>query len=237
MINKKMLEMNLQSVQERIRSAAVRVGRDAKEIRLVVVSKGRSVEEIKILYELGVRDFGENRIEQAIIKTKSLEKLDDIRWHMIGHVQSRKAREVCQNFGYLHSLDSLKLAVRLDRFAGEEGRTLPVLLQFNVSGEDSKSGWYIDDEASWPDLHHEINQIAGLSNINIQGLMTMAPYDPDPENSREYFKKLTKLRNHIQKIYPNDKIEELSMGMSGDFEVAVEEGATLLRVGSAIFDY
>jgi pyridoxal phosphate enzyme (YggS family) len=236
MISKNKLENNLRSVQERIKAAAILVDRNPEEIKLVVVTKNRSIEEIIALYELGVRDFGENRIEQALKKTEDLKDIDDIRWHMIGHIQSRKAKVVCQIFDYLHSLDSTKLAARLDRFAKEENRIMPAMLQFNVSGEVSKSGWSIVDESGWKVLHSEIDNILLLKNIKIQGLMTMAPFDLDPENSRPYFRRLSRFRDHLQAIFPDGGFAELSMGMSGDFEVAVEEGATLVRIGSAIFN-
>jgi pyridoxal phosphate enzyme (YggS family) len=235
MIGKSKLEDNLRSVRERIEAAAFRADRNPEDIRLVVVTKNKSIEEITSLYDLGVRDFGENRIEQAVSKTEILKEFSDIRWHMIGHIQSRKAKYVCQIFDYLHSLDSTKLAARLDRFAKEEKKTIPALLQFNVSGEESKSGWSIVDETDWKDLHSKIENILTLKNIKIQGLMTMAPFDPNPESSRPYFRKLSKFKDHLQVSFPDSGFTELSMGMSGDFEVAVEEGATLVRIGSAIF--
>ncbi len=148
MINIKDLEQNLFNVQERIKVAALKVGRDPEGIKLVVVSKGRSIELIKAVYDLGVRDFGENRVEQGISKTETLAELTDINWHMIGHIQSRKAKDVISIFDYIHSVDNAKLAARLDRFSGEAGRITPVLLQINVSGEDTKSGFAAVDESS-----------------------------------------------------------------------------------------
>jgi pyridoxal phosphate enzyme (YggS family) len=237
LIDKKDLERNLINVQERIKASALKVERDPEDIKLVVVSKGRSIQMMKAVYNLGVRDFGEYRVEQGILKTEALAELTDINWHMIGHIQSRKAKDVISIFDLIHSVDNAKLAARLDRFSGETGRITPVLLQINVSGEDTKFGFAADDESRWDELLQEVGNLFDLSNLQISGLMTMAPYDPVPENARQYFKKLTKLRQFFQNIYPEKGIFDLSMGMSGDFEVAVEEGATLLRVGSAIFGY
>ena len=237
MMDKRALQNNLFLVQEKIKAAALRVGRDPNEIKLVVVTKGRSIEEMQALYEIGAREFGENRIEQATIKIKDLSEYKDIKWHMIGHIQSRKSKDVCENFDYVHSLDSKKLAARLDKFAQEKNRKLPVLFQFNVSGEETKSGWNVEDESDLKKIQSEINFVRILENLQIQGLMTMAPYDPVAENARLFFRRLSNYRNHLDTIYPEMGLNELSMGMSGDFEVAVEEGATILRIGSAIFDY
>ncbi len=237
MIDAKNLQNNLAAVQDRIKAAALRVGRDPNEIKLVVVTKGRSIEEIQALFGLGIRDFGENRLEEGKNKIEFFSELEEIQWHMIGHVQSRKAKNICAVFAYLHALDSKKLASRVDRFAKEENRSLPVLLQFNVSGEESKFGWTVENELDLKGICTELEFFQGFDNLQIQGLMTMAPYDPNAENSRPFFRRLSKFRDHLQEKYPEMSFNELSMGMSGDFEVAVEEGATILRVGSAIFDY
>jgi pyridoxal phosphate enzyme (YggS family) len=206
LINKKDLERNLINVQERIKASALKVERDPEDIKLVVVSKGRSIEMIKDVYDLGMRDFGENRVEQGISKTEALAELTDINWHMIGHIQSRKAKDVISIFDIIHSVDNAKLATRLDRFSGEASRITPVLLQINVSGEDTKSGFAADDESRWDELLDEIGILFDLSNLQISGLMTMAPYDPVPENARQYFKKLTKLRQFFQNIYPEIEV-------------------------------
>ena len=153
---------------------------------------------------------------------------------MIGHLQSRKAELVCEHFNYLHSLDRLKLANRLNRFAAEKGVILPVLLQFNMSGEITKSGWQAVDESRWKDLVSELSSILQLPNLSVKGLMTMAPYGSDPEEARPVFVALRRLRDYLAEQFPQATWQELSMGMSSDYKVAVQEGATLLRVGSAI---
>jgi pyridoxal phosphate enzyme (YggS family) len=153
---------------------------------------------------------------------------------MIGHVQSRKAEEVVRHYDWLHSLDSLKLARRLDRFAAETGRRLPVLLECNVSGEESKSGWPASQPEAWDQLAPEVEEILGLNHLEVRGLMTMAPFLPDPEGARPFFRCLVRLRDWLASRYQQTRWDQLSMGMSADFEVAVQEGATLVRVGSAI---
>ena len=168
------------------------------------------------------------------MKIQSLPAQSGVEWHMIGHVQSRKARLVANHFALLHSLDSLKLARRLDRFAAEASRTLPVLLEFNVGGEESKSGWNASDEAHWEGFLPDITELVKLQNMRIKGLMTMPPLGTDPEDSRLFFQRLRRLRDHLAARFPQADWHELSMGTSADFEVAVEEGATLVRVGTAI---
>jgi len=228
------VKQNLYDVRSRISHAAVRSGREAKEIVLVAISKGQPVEKIKAGYELGIRDFCENRIDEALTKQLALQDLSEIQWHMVGHIQSRKARSVVQRFSLVHSLDRWKLAQRLDRFAGEEGRRLAVLLECNVSGEESKYGWNLQDEASWPLFLPEIERILSLENIEIQGLMTMAPWVVEEDVLRSCFRKLRELNEFL-----SDNLQtswnELSMGMTDDFEIAIEEGATMVRIGRAIF--
>jgi hypothetical protein len=153
---------------------------------------------------------------------------------MIGHVQSRKARLVADHFALLHSLDSLKLAQRLDRFASEASRVLPVLLEFNVGGEESKSGWDASDESHRESLLPDISALLELPNLRVHGLMTMPPLGTEPEDSRRFFQSLRLLRDHLATQFPKADWRELSMGTSADYTVAVEEGATLVRVGTAI---
>ena len=157
-----------------------------------------------------------------------------VEWHMIGHVQSRKAGMVVENYDWVHSLDSLKLARRLDRFAGEVGRKLPVLLECNVSGEQSKFGWEAWRERDWPVLVDQIAPIFEMQHLRVRGLMTMAPFLPDPEEARPFFQRLHRLKDHLAGQFPQADWSELSMGMSADFQVAIEEGATLVRIGTAI---
>jgi pyridoxal phosphate enzyme (YggS family) len=223
-----------QRVLERIDQAASKVGRDPTTIQVVVVTKGHPLESVKGALDAGLKVFGENYPEEGISKISALPKLTDLKWHMIGHVQSRKAKLVSAHYDWLHSLDSIKLARRLDRFSGEVGRKLPVLLEFNVSGEKSKYGWEAWDEKSWSQLVEEISPILEYPNLEVCGLMTMAPFLAEPEQTRPYFQRLHQLKDYFSKHLPGVSWQELSMGMSSDYEIAVQEGATMVRIGTAI---
>jgi PLP dependent protein len=231
----------IQSIHERylqtldnIASAAHRVGRQPESVKLVVVTKSQSVEVTRAAVEAGAHILGENYPEEGVMKLQSMREFSAVEWHMIGHVQSRKAQLVAENFNFLHSLDSLKLAKRLDRFCSEAGRTLPVLLEFNVGGEDSKSGWLAGEETLWPALQDEVAAVIALPNLQVHGLMTMPPLGGTAEFSRPFFQKLKRLQGYLAAQFPHVDFTELSMGTSGDYEVAVQEGATLVRVGTAI---
>jgi PLP dependent protein len=219
---------------DQIADAARKSNRDPKEIRLVVVTKSQPVEVAEAAVEAGARILGENYPEEGVTKIQSLAGQSGVEWHMIGHVQSRKARLVADHFALLHSLDSLKLAQRLDRFAAEKGRVLPVLLEFNVSGEESKSGWEAWDESHWNALLPALSSILDLPNLRVHGLMTMPPLETNPQEARRFFVRLRSLRDHLASQFPQADWHELSMGTSADYTVAVEEGATLVRVGTAI---
>ena len=219
---------------DHISNAARKSGRNPEDIRLVVVTKSQPVEVVQAAIEAGVRILGENYPEEGVTKIQSLSGQSGVEWHMIGHVQSRKTRLVVAHFALLHSLDSIKLAQRINRFALESNRILPVLLEFNVGGEESKSGWDASDESQWDKLFPEIASIVDLSNVRVHGLMTMPPLGTDPEESRRFFKRLRLLRDHLAAQFPKADWHELSMGTSADYAVAVEEGATLVRVGTAI---
>ena len=223
-----------QQVQETIATAAQSAGRSTSEVQLVVVTKGHPPKAIQTLYQLGVRHIGENRVEDAEAKQDILRELHGLHWHMIGHVQSRKAKQIGGRFSLLHSLDRVKLAGRLETALAEAGNTLPVLLQFNVSSEQTKSGWEASRDSDWPALLPEIEAILQFPHLDVQGLMTMAPYSTDPEDSRPHFARLRKLRDFLAGRFPGHTWDQLSIGMSGDYPVAVQEGATLLRVGTAI---
>ncbi len=227
------IQQNYQVVRERLSKAAGQTGRDIADIRLITVTKGHSVDVIRAAYDVGARDFGENYVQEALAKMNELSMLG-AQWHMIGHVQSRKAREVAQNFTWLQTIDSLKLAQRCDRFAFESERILPVLLECNVSGEASKQGWPAWDEDRWLSLADELRPLLELNNLEVRGLMTMPPYNPDPNAARPYFRRLRRLRDFLSQQLAQTEWKELSMGMSHDFETAVEEGATMVRVGTAI---
>ena len=217
-----------------VSAAARKGGRDADAVRLVVVTKTQPLETVRAAIEAGAQILGENYAEEAADKIAAVGLQSGVEWHMIGHVQSRKAGLVAQHFDLIHSLDSLRLAERLNRAALEAGRTLPVLLEFNVSGEKSKHGWTAADEAEWAGLTGEVQAVAALTSLRVRGLMTMPPLSTDPEAARSYFQRLRRLRDFLAASVPQAEWHELSMGTSADFAVAVEEGATLVRVGQAI---
>ncbi|NPA27274.1 MAG: YggS family pyridoxal phosphate-dependent enzyme [Chloroflexi bacterium] len=223
------------AVLERITRAAQRAGRDPREVRLVVVTKAQPLERVQAVLEAGARDLGENYPEEAVPKIQALRpSFPDARWHMIGHLQRRKAPLVVEHFAMMHSVDRVRIAERLDRLCAARDRTLPVLLEFNVGGEASKSGWPAWDEAQWPTLLPEIERVLALPRLQVQGLMTVPPWRPDPEDVRPFFQRLRRLRDFLARAFPRSSWEHLSMGMSHDFEVAIEEGATFVRIGTAI---
>ena len=231
----------MKSIRERylgtldvIASAAKRSGRSAEAVRLVVVTKSQPVDVVRAAIEAGAVILGENYAEEGVTKIQSLRDFSAVEWHMIGHVQSRKAALIAQNFNFMHSLDSLKLAKKLDRFCGEFGRTLPVLLEFNVGGEASKGGWEASDEIRWAELSGELSEVFALPNLRVRGLMSMPPLGESAEFSRPYFQKIRRLQEHLVSQFRGVDLAELSMGTSSDYEVAVEEGATFVRVGTAI---
>ena len=225
---------NYQSTLDQIAAAARKSNRAPDAVRLVVVTKSQPLDVVQAAIEAGVRILGENYAEEAVTKIQSLAGQSAVEWHMIGHVQSRKARLVVDHFALLHSLDSLKLAQRLDRFAAESNHSLPVLLEFNVGGEETKSGWDASDETQWNALMPEIADLLDLPHLRVQGLMTMPPLETDPQDSRRFFQRLRRLRDYLAAQFPNVDWRELSMGTSADYSIAVEEGATLVRVGTAI---
>jgi hypothetical protein len=217
-----------------IASAAKRAGREPESVKLVVVTKSQPVEIVRAAIEAGAKILGENYAEEGVTKLQSLREFSAVEWHMIGHVQSRKAQLVAANFNLMHSLDSLKLAKRLDRFSGEAGRQLLVLLEFNVGGEDSKGGWSAWDAARWSELLGDVSEVLALPNLKVRGLMTMPPLGSTAEFSRPFFQRLRRLQEFLAAQFQRADFSELSMGTSSDFETAVEEGATYVRVGTAI---
>jgi len=233
-INIRQIKNNLEIVYENISQAAIRSGRKPDEVKLVVVTKTHPVETVQMVIEAGAQHIGENYIEEARDKLAMIDNPDNCFWHMIGHVQSRKSSQVVEYFDYLHSLDSLKLAQRLDTQANSKGVKLPVMFEFNVSGEESKSGWQAVDEDNWKELLPVIESVVSLGNLQVRGLMTMPPYTIQPEEARQYYQKLSRLQIYLRNHIPVIDWNELSMGMSGDYQVAVEEGATWVRIGQAI---
>ena len=217
---------NLESVRSRIAAAATRAGRNPADVTLVAISKTHPAEMIREAVEAGQDLFGESRVQEALIKIPALP--GRLRWHFIGHLQSNKVRKVLPSFELIHGVDTLDLARDIDRIAAEMGRHPRVLLEVNVSGEGSKHGFA--PEA----LERSLDELLALPRVQVEGFMTMAPLAPEAEASRPYFASLRKLRDRLSE-QSGIPLDTLSMGMSGDYEVAVEEGATLVRVGSAIF--
>jgi pyridoxal phosphate enzyme (YggS family) len=219
---------NLKTVRDRITSAAKRAGREPSSIQLVVVTKTVGVDRIREAVAAGAKTLGENRVQEAREKIVELGRV--AHWHLIGALQTNKAKYAVKLFDLIHSVDNLALAREIDKQALKIGKVQDILIEVNIAGEESKSGVVFKDALS---LVHEAET---LKNISIKGLMTMPPFSDIPEDSRPYFKKLRELAEEIAKEnIPGVSMKELSMGMSGDFEVAVEEGATMVRVGTAIF--
>lgn len=226
---------HLETVQARIKKAAVACGRNPEEVKLVVVSKRQSVASLQMLYKAGIRDFGESRVQEAEEKQKSLPQ--DISWHMIGSLQTNKVRKVIGRYSVIHSVDSLHLAEKIDTVSCESSSVTRILLEVNTSKEASKHGLTEDE------LVQQFPSFLALKNVMLCGLMTMAPrcvaFDAvELKKVRSCFSRLRMLKERLQTEFPEIKesFKELSMGMSQDFEMAIEEGATLVRIGSLIFE-
>lgn len=230
---------NLAAVRQRLVEAARRAGRSPVEITLVAVTKTVPLPGVLIAYALGLRDFGENRLQEAAAKIAGARpQAADIRWHLVGHLQTNKAKAAVELFDFIQSVDSLHLAEALERRAQAARRRLPVLLEVNVSGEASKSGFAA--AGAGPSARREallpaVERLLALPCLDVQGLMTIAPLASDPEQARPYFRALRELRDELQQRFPQTDWRHLSMGMTDDFEVAIEEGATMVRMGRAIF--
>lgn len=222
---------NLTQVRARIVVAAQRAGRDPKDVTLVAVSKTKPISAIEAAYHAGQRDFGENRLEELWPKVEAAQTLGlhDIRWHLIGTIQGRKTAQAVGPFALIHSVDRKKIAQRLSRDADAAHCVLSILLEVNVSGEESKHGF------TPTELLATAGNLLALPGLRIEGLMTMAPLVEDAEAARPVFRRLRELRTALCERYPASHWQQLSMGMTNDFAVAIEEGATLVRIGSAIF--
>lgn len=227
-----MLSERISSVFKKITYAALRTGRNPEEIKLIAVTKSQSIDKIKEASQLGLRIFGENRVQEAKIKIEALKEFIaqwkmNIEWHMIGHLQSNKAKEAVRLFEIIHSVDSEKLAVIINKEAEKINKIQRILIQVKLSEELSKYGLSIEK------IEDLIKLCTKLPNIKVEGLMTIPPYSENPEESRPYFRKLRQIKEILsQKGY---HLNELSMGMSNDFEIAIEEGATMVRIGTALF--
>lgn len=224
------LAARLAGIRARISAAAQRSGRRPDEVTLIAISKTHPAAAIKRLIELGGTDVGENRVQEADAKISEIGR-DRVRWHLVGHLQANKSRRAVNLFDVIHSLDSAELAQRLDRICVEEQRdSLSVLIQVDLGHEETKSG--IDES----ELTHLVETLGPLNRLNLAGLMTLPPFFDKPEQSRPFFRRLRELRDELaQRGVFGDRRGELSMGMTHDFEVAIEEGATMVRIGTAIF--
>lgn len=223
-----MVRENLEEVKQRISAACIRAGRDPKEVTLVAVSKTKPVSMITEAYEAGIRDFGENKVQELCEKHQVMP--EDIRWHMIGHLQRNKVKQIIGKAVLIHSVDSIRLAEQIEEEAAKKELTVDILLEVNVAEEESKYGFTLEEAES------AVREIARFPHVRIKGLMTIAPFVENSEENRPVFKKLNQVYVDMQrKNIDNVNMNMLSMGMTGDYEVAVEEGATLVRVGTGIF--
>lgn len=223
-----MIQEQLKEVEKNIQMACKNAGRDRKEVTLIAVSKTKPSSMIEEAYACGIRDFGENKVQELVSKEEILPK--DIKWHQIGHLQRNKVKYIVGKVALIHSVDSLRLAVQIDQDAAKADIVCPILLEVNVAREESKFG-FLEEE-----VMDAVEKISQLSHVQINGLMTIAPFVENPEENRIYFKKLKQLSVDINsKNIDNVYMNELSMGMTGDYMVAVEEGSTFVRVGTGIF--
>ena len=223
-----MITENLQDVEKRIAAACERSGRKREEVTLVSVSKTKPVEMLQEAYEAGSRYFGENKVQELVDKYEVMPK--DIHWQMIGHLQRNKVKCIVDKVDMIHSVDSIRLAEEIDKEAAKKGVIVNVLLEVNMAKEDTKFGLMPEDVMDF------VDEIVRFQNIRVQGLMTIAPFVENPEENRKHFANLKKLSVDIAKKRVNNvNMSVLSMGMTNDFEVAIEEGATMVRVGTAIF--
>ena len=223
-----MLKDNFETVEKKVTEACARAGRERSEVTLIAVSKTKPVEMLREVYDAGARDFGENKVQEICEKYDKLP--DDIKWHMIGHLQRNKVKQVIDKAALIHSVDSYRLAQEISVQAQKKGLTIPILIEVNIAGEESKFGTSAEDTIQL------VEEIAELPNLKIQGLMTIAPYVVDAEENRLYFRQIKQLSVDIKnKNIDNVSMDILSMGMTGDYEVAIEEGATMVRVGTGIF--
>ncbi len=223
-----MLAENLKAVERQIEEACKRAGREREDVTLIAVSKTKPVAMLQEVYSEGVRDFGENKVQELCDKIEQLPR--DIKWHMIGHLQRNKVKYIVGNVALIHSVDTYRLAEEINIHAKKKNITVPILVEINIAGEKTKFGTAAEDAMLL------VEDISKLENVRIMGLMTIAPPVVDPEENRPYFRKIKQLSvDIINKNIDNVSMEILSMGMTGDYAVAIEEGATMVRVGTGIF--
>lgn len=227
-MNQSVLKENYHLVLNKVKRACERAGRDEKDVTLIAVSKTKPVEMLQEVYDCGCRDFGENKVQEIMDKYDKLP--NDIRWHMIGHLQTNKVKYIVDKVYMIHSVDSIKLAKEISKEAVKKNVTVKILLEVNVAQEETKFGMMSDEVKEF------YNEVIDLPGLKVCGLMTIAPYVEDSEENRQYFVKLRQLMvDMTEEKNDNKDVGELSMGMTGDYEVAIEEGATYVRVGTGIF--
>ncbi|MBO5247631.1 MAG: YggS family pyridoxal phosphate-dependent enzyme [Eubacterium sp.] len=223
-----MIKEQFELVEKKVADACTRAGRAREEVTLIAVSKTKPIEMLQEAYDAGARDFGENKVQEICEKHESLPQ--DMKWHMIGHLQRNKVRQVIDKVALIHSVDSYRLAQEISVQAQKKGITMPILIEVNIAQEESKFGISAEDTIQL------VEEVALLPNLAIKGLMTIAPIVEDPEENRMYFRQIKQLSVDIKnKNIDNVTMDILSMGMTGDYEVAIEEGATMVRVGTGIF--
>lgn len=228
------IEKRYETVYKQVEEAALRANRDPKEITVLAVSKLQPVEKIRSAYDAGIRFFGESYVEEALPKMEALIDLENVIWEMVGHVQSRKAKLVANSFSRLHSLSSIKLARLLNRHRDTALSPLEVLIQVNVSGEESKQGIDATEREDWDNVLKFAQELKDYPNLKLTGLMSMPPLFDDPEQNRPYFQQVRELLNYLNEKDSSLNLHELSMGTSYDFVIAIEEGATIVRLGSSL---
>lgn len=223
-----MLADNLELVHKNIREACTSAGRSADEVTLIAVSKTKPVELLMEAYDAGERVFGENKVQEIMDKYDRMPS--DVKWHMIGHLQRNKVKYIIDKVAMIHSVDSLRLAQTIEQEAAKKDICIPILVEVNVAEEESKFGFHMNEVIPF------LEEVSGFSHLKVMGLMTIAPFVDDPEENRDIFRKLKKLSVDIEtKNINNITMSVLSMGMTGDYQVAIEEGATMVRVGTGIF--
>jgi len=228
------IEKRYETVYKQLEEAALRANRDPKEITVLAVSKLQPVEKIRSAYDAGIRFFGESYVEEALPKMEALIDLENVIWEMVGHVQSRKAKLVANSFSRLHSLSSIKLARLLNRHRDTALSPMEVLIQVNVSGEESKQGVDATEREDWDNVLKFAQELKDYPNLKLTGLMSMPPLFDDPEQNRPYFQQVRELLNYLNEKDSSLNLHELSMGTSYDFVIAIEEGATIVRLGSSL---
>ena len=228
------IRQRFELVRREIEAAAIQSGRTPEDVRLVVVTKGQPLDSVREVVDAGAKWLGENYPEQAIQKILALKEFDDVEWHMIGHLQSRKVEIVCAYFSMMHSMDRLELARKMEKELAKSGKVLPILLEINIGQEATKSGWHVGTPEEIKKLFGDVQEIAQLGHLKIQGIMAMPPLVENPVSIEENFRHVGHIKQILNAEFPNLCWKELSMGTSSDYIPAIKAGATIVRIGNAI---